>query len=94
MYFKPATFYWKCKNQAGRVSDTIAHTDVYIIWLSRIMALRIPDKGYSRDASCGLSMVSIFLLGVRCLSLFHLFSDWILGTVLTYGIFIRDVNGC
>ena len=33
-----------------------------IIWISNILALSVPDEGYSRNASCALSMISTFLL--------------------------------
>ena len=33
-----------------------------IIWISNILALSVDDEGYSRNASCALSIISTFLL--------------------------------
>ena len=41
-----------------------------IIWLSNILALGVPDEGYSRNASCALNLISTVLL--RQLSVFLL----------------------
>ena len=31
-----------------------------IIWLSNILALSVPDEGYSRNASCAINLISTF----------------------------------
>ena len=34
----------------------------YIIWLSNLSTLSVPDEGYSRNASCALNLIFTFLL--------------------------------
>ena len=36
--------------------------DFTIIWLSNILALSVPDKGYFKNASCALNLTFTFLL--------------------------------
>jgi hypothetical protein len=33
----------------------------YIIWISDLSALSVPDEGYSRNASCALNLIFTFL---------------------------------
>ena len=35
---------------------------LWVIWLSNLSILRVPDEGYSGNASCTLNFISIFLL--------------------------------
>jgi len=35
--------------------------DFRIIWLSNILALSVPDEGYSGNVSCALNLLSAFL---------------------------------
>ena len=35
---------------------------IIIIWLSNFLALSVPDKGYSRNASCALNLIFTFLM--------------------------------
>ena len=37
----------------------------YIIWLSNLLILSVPDEGYSRNASCALNLISTFLFILR-----------------------------
>jgi hypothetical protein len=36
--------------------------NIWIIWLSNLSILSVPDKGYSRNVSCTLNLTSTFLL--------------------------------
>jgi len=40
----------------------LAPKDLKIIWFSNILALSVPDEGYSRNAWCALNLISTFLL--------------------------------
>ena len=39
----------------------IALKDLYIIWFSNLSGLSVPNVGYSRNASCALNLISMFL---------------------------------
>jgi hypothetical protein len=39
----------------------LALRDFKIIWLSNILALSVPDEGYSRNAPYALNLISTFL---------------------------------
>ena len=43
-----------------RAFSFLAFKDFEIIWLSNILALNIPDEGYSRNASYALNLISTF----------------------------------
>ena len=45
-----------------RSFGVLAPKNVKIIWISNILALTVPDEGYSRNASCALNLISTFLL--------------------------------
>ena len=40
----------------------LANNEYKIIWLSNILALRLPNEGYSSNALCALNLISTFLL--------------------------------
>jgi hypothetical protein len=34
----------------------------HLVWFSNILALSVPDEGYSRNASCTLNLISMILV--------------------------------
>jgi len=47
-------------NYAETIQVTCAPKDFKIILLSNILALSVPDEGYSRNVSCALNLISTF----------------------------------
>ena len=46
--------------------------NLYIIWLSNLPVLSVPDEAYSRNASCALNLISTFLL-IHLTVIYHTF---------------------
>jgi hypothetical protein len=38
------------------------HSVQPLVWFSNIVALSVPDEGYSRNASCTLNLISMILV--------------------------------
>ena len=52
--------YYRDKSDIKSVSTNL------IIWFSNILALSVPEDGYSRYATCALNLISTFLLINKC----------------------------
>ena len=63
-----------------RLFDLLAPKDFKIIWLSNLLIMSVPDKGYSREVSCILNVISTF------------FTKYILFIVITFVLLINN-NG-
>ena len=59
---------------------------LYIIWLSNILALSVPDEGYSRNASCALNLIFTYLLVLftNCLPRWLTDYSWYMKAVIVY----------
>jgi hypothetical protein len=47
----------------------------WMIWLSNVSVLTVPDEGYSRNVSCTLNLISTFLLHTGMFIFFY--SSWL-----------------
>jgi hypothetical protein len=63
----------------------------YIIWLSNILLLSIPDEGYSRNASCYLRLINPVTF--MCISQFRIWISSLICRVFSY-VLISDYAFC
>jgi hypothetical protein len=42
----------------------IAPKHIYIVWLSNVSILSVPDEGYSRNVPCALNLISTFYFNI------------------------------